>query len=161
MTFFIIGVYIVAYNLTTSIFLDLIDCFLLKGGRPMKPGLMIGQKATIYTTVTPAMFAQFEGKVVHPAYSTVAMVYHMEWASRQIILPYLEEDEEGMGGAVTVKHLGVSSEGETISATATLSEINGRRLVTKVTVQNSQGLVGEGEVSQFILSKEELKKKLT
>jgi fluoroacetyl-CoA thioesterase len=106
------------------------------------------------------MFAQFEGKVVHPAYSTVAMVYHMEWAARQIILPFLEENEEGMGGAVTVKHLGVSGKGEVIKATATLTEMNGRRVITQVTVENSHGLVGQGEVTQFILSKEELKEKL-
>jgi len=126
----------------------------------MKPGLNLGHKATISAKVTPAMFAQFEGEVVHPAYSTVAMVYHMEWASRQIILPFLDEDEEGMGGAVTVKHLGVSGEGEAIITTATLTEIKGRRIVTQVTVENSQGLIGQGEVIQFILSKKELKEKL-
>ena len=126
----------------------------------MKPGLNLGHKATICAKVTPAMFAQFEGEVVHPAYSTVAMVYHMEWASRQIILPFLDEDEEGMGGAVTVKHLGVSGEGEAIITTATLTEIKGRRIVTQVTVENSQGLIGQGEVIQFILSKKELKEKL-
>jgi fluoroacetyl-CoA thioesterase len=126
----------------------------------LKPGLTIGHRATIKATVTPKMFAQFEGKVVHPAYSTVAMVYHMEWAARQIILPFLEANEEGMGGAVTVKHLGVSVEGEVIKATATLSEIKGRRLVAQVTVENSQGIVGQGEVTQFILGKEELQEKM-
>ena len=126
----------------------------------MKPGMMIGQVATISAVVTPDMFASFEGKVVHPAYSTVSMVYHMEWAARQIILPYLEDHEEGIGGAVTVKHLAPTPEGETITATATLTEIKGRAVITEVVVRNSREIVGKGEVTQFILNKNEIQAKL-
>ncbi len=79
----------------------------------MKPGLALGQTARVETTVTEEMFAQFEGTVVHPAYSTVSMVYHMEWAARKIILPYLESSEEGVGGAVNVKHLNMAPLGST------------------------------------------------
>jgi len=126
----------------------------------MKPGMKIGQKATITAAVTPDMFASFEGKVVHPAYSTVSMVYHMEWAARQIILPYLEPHEEGIGGAVSVKHLAPTPEGETVTVTATLTELRGRAVVTEVIVQNSKEVVGQGEVTQFILDKSEIQKRL-
>ncbi len=61
----------------------------------MKEGLQIGARAEVTAKVSEEMFAQFEGQIVHRAYSTVAMVYHMEWASRKIILPYLESHEEG------------------------------------------------------------------
>jgi fluoroacetyl-CoA thioesterase len=126
----------------------------------MKPGMVIGQEATITATVTPDMFASFEGTVVHPAYSTVSMVYHMEWAARQIILPYLEEHEEGIGGAVTVKHLAPTPEGETITVTATLTELKGHAVITKVVVRNSKEIVGQGEVTQFILEKKDIQAKL-
>ncbi|MGV3489589.1 MAG: thioesterase family protein [Tuberibacillus sp.] len=126
----------------------------------MKPGMTIGQTATITATVTPDMFASFEGKVVHPAYSTVSMVYHMEWAARQIILPFLEPHEEGIGGAVSVKHLAPTPEGETITVTATLTELKGRSVVTEVVVQNSKEIVGKGAVTQFILDKNDIKNKL-
>lgn len=119
----------------------------------MKPGLMEGHTSTINVTVTPDMFAQFEGKIIHPAYSTVSMVYHMEWASRQIILPYLEEDEEGMGGAVTVKHIAASPEGSKVTVTATLHQFIDNIVITKVTAHNEKGLIGVGEVKQVILSK--------
>ncbi|HWO96993.1 MAG TPA: thioesterase, partial [Bacillus sp. (in: firmicutes)] len=71
----------------------------------MKKGMQVGDSAFVTAKVTSEMFAQFDGEVVHPAYSTVSMVYHMEWAARKIILPYLEDDEEGMGAAVSVKHI--------------------------------------------------------
>lgn len=126
----------------------------------MKPGMEVGQQATITAEVTPEMYAKFEGNVVHPAYSTVSMVYHMEWAARQIILPYLEDHEEGIGGAVSAKHLAPTPLGETVQVTATLTELKGSAVITAVEVRNSKGIAGKGEVTQFILPKEEIANKL-
>jgi fluoroacetyl-CoA thioesterase len=123
----------------------------------MKPGMKVGETAVVQAVVTPDMFAQFEGKVVHPAYSTVSMVYHMEWASRKIILPYLEEDEEGIGAAVSVKHIAPTTEGSTVTVTATLTEFRDNIVMTKVEAKNEAQLIGVGEVKQVILSKEKIK----
>jgi fluoroacetyl-CoA thioesterase len=123
----------------------------------MKPGMKVGETAVVQAVVTPDMFAQFEGKVVHPAYSTVSMVYHMEWASRKIILPYLEEDEEGIGAAVSVKHIAPTTEGSTVTVTATLTEFRDNVVMTKVEAKNEAQLIGVGEVKQVILSKEKIK----
>lgn len=127
----------------------------------MKPGMEIGQTATITAAVTSDMYATFEGEVVHPAYSTVAMVYHMEWAARQIILPYLQDHEEGIGGAVSVKHRAPTPAGETVSVTATLTELKGNAVITAVEVHNSKKIAGVGEVTQFILPKDEISNKLS
>lgn len=50
-------------------------------------------------TVTEDMIAAFGGEMVHPVLSTVTMVYYMEWVGRKVILPFLEEGEEGESGA--------------------------------------------------------------
>ena len=122
----------------------------------MKQGLKIGDTATINVTVTPDMYAQFEGEVIHPAYSTVSMVYHMEWASRKIILPFLEEHEEGMGGAVTVKHLAPSAEGSQLTVTAIVADLPENAVLTKVSIKNGEKLIGIGEVKQVILPKNKI-----
>ncbi|ASI34382.1 MULTISPECIES: thioesterase [unclassified Exiguobacterium] len=127
----------------------------------MKPGLALGQTARVETTVTEEMFAQFEGTVVHPAYSTVSMVYHMEWAARKIILPYLESSEEGVGGAVNVKHLNMAPLGSQVSIIATVTELRDNRVRTKIDVTNEHGLIGVGEVTQIILDKRFIEDKLT
>ncbi|MFD1356444.1 thioesterase family protein [Fictibacillus halophilus] len=126
----------------------------------MKPGMEVGQKATITATVTPDMFAQFEGKLVHPAYSTVSMVYHMEWAARQIILPYLEDHEEGIGGGVAAKHMSPTPGGAELIVTATLREIKGKAVICDVTVHNGKALAGEGEVTQYILPRAAISQKI-
>ncbi|HLO12197.1 MAG TPA: hotdog domain-containing protein [Pseudoneobacillus sp.] len=126
----------------------------------MKPGLQIGQTATIKTQVSAEMFAQFEGEVVHPAYSTVSMIYHMEWASRKIILPFLEEDEEGMGSAVSAKHLAPSPAGSHLTITAKVVQYERNLVVTEVSVFQGTELVGIGEVKQVILSKRKIAERL-
>ncbi|WP_431312292.1 thioesterase family protein [Sporosarcina oncorhynchi] len=120
----------------------------------------VGREETIVITVTEDMFASFEGQVVHPVYSTVAMTHHMEWVSRKIILPFLEDDEEGMGASVQLKHLSASPLGTTVSLTATLVEYRDNKVVTKVTASNHLGLIGKGEVVQVILPKVKIMEKL-
>ncbi|MFD1019215.1 thioesterase family protein [Thalassobacillus hwangdonensis] len=126
----------------------------------MKPGMEIGQKATHTITVTDEMFASFEGEVVHPTYSTVSMVYHMEWTARKIILPFLEEDEEGMGAAVNIKHVRPAPKGSTIIVTAELTKIKENVVLTEMTAESEGELVGLGEVKQVILPKKKIKQML-
>jgi predicted thioesterase len=126
----------------------------------MKEGMQVGETASVTAKVTPEMFAQFDGEVVHPAYSTVSMVYHMEWASRKIILPYLEDEEEGMGAAVSVKHIAPTTAGSTVTVTATVTTIHNNMVVTKVEACNEEMVIGIGEVKQVILPKREIEKKM-
>lgn len=126
----------------------------------MKEGLAIGQTAEITDTVTSDMVAQFEGSVVHPAYSTVSMVYHMEWAARQIILPYLEDHEEGIGASVTVKHIAPTAVDTKITVKATVTALKNHLVITEVEARNKKGLIGKGEVTQAILPKEQIEERI-
>jgi predicted thioesterase len=126
----------------------------------MEKRLKIGDLYTTTIKVTKEMFAQFEGEVVHPTYSTVSMVYHMEWVSRNLILPYLEDGEEGMGAAVTVKHIAPSGLDSIVEVIAVVCEVSEREVVTEVTLKNEYGVIGIGEVKQVILPKEVIQKKL-
>ncbi|WP_226681597.1 thioesterase family protein [Sutcliffiella horikoshii] len=123
----------------------------------MKPELTIGTKHSIQITVTNKMFAQFEGKLVHPVYSTAMMVYHMEWVSRQIILGVLKETEEGMGAEVKVKHLAPATEGTILTLEATVVGLKKNFIITKVLIFSEDGIMGEGEVTQVILPKSKIK----
>lgn len=126
----------------------------------MKEGLHIGKTKTLTITVTDEMFAQFDGKVVHPVYSTASMVYHMEWVSRQLLIPYLEDHEEGMGAAVSVQHVAPSGLGSIVHLTATISGVSKKEITTEVRVENEKGLIGKGKVKQVVLPKEIIQEKV-
>ncbi|MFS0781922.1 thioesterase family protein [Bacillus sp. 1P06AnD] len=127
----------------------------------MKPGMKIGMAESITVEVSEDMFARFEDKVIHPAFSTVSMVYHMEWASRKIILPYLNEDEEGLGASVNLKHTGMSPAHSKVTITAVLKEIVNNIIVTEVEAFNEKERIGVGTVKQIVLPKAEIEKKLS
>ncbi|CAG9621713.1 hypothetical protein BACCIP111883_02486 [Sutcliffiella rhizosphaerae] len=118
--------------------------------------MRVGLKHSIQITVTEEMFAQFEGEVVHPVYSTVSMVYHMEWVSRQILLPYLEQYEEGMGAEVSVKHLAPVTEGNVIRFDAEVIYEKNNYLITNVDALVNDSLIGKGEVVQIVLPKSKI-----
>lgn len=121
----------------------------------------IGRQETIQINVTEDMFASFEGHVVHPVYSTVAMVYHMEWVSRKIILPFLEDHEEGMGAAVQIKHINAAPLHTQVTLTATLTEHHNEQVITTVEARTERGLIGKGEVKQVILPKKIIQSKIS
>ncbi|KPB06507.1 thioesterase family protein [Bacillus sp. CHD6a] len=122
----------------------------------MKRQLTLGTKHSIQITVTNKMFAQFEGELIHPVYSTAMMVYHMEWVSRQMILEILEETEEGMGAEVKVKHLAPATEGTMLTLEATVVGLKKNFIITKVLIFSEDRVVGEGEVTQVVLPKRKI-----
>ncbi|MDQ0218729.1 thioesterase [Peribacillus cavernae] len=126
----------------------------------MKAGMQVGQTATFNCEVTSEMFAQFEGAIVHPVYSTVSMVYHMELTSRKLILPYLEEHEEGMGSAVSLKHIAPATDRNRIQVTATISKLEKNLVFTEVQTFNETRIIGKGTVVQIILPKDEITRKI-
>lgn len=126
----------------------------------MKPGLTKGQTAQIEITTTPDMRAQFGGDTVHDLFSTAALVHHMEWAARKAILPYLEPHEEGMGSHVEVSHLSFTPTGWKVTVRATVTDIRDRKIECEVEAFNSRGKVAKGTITQSIIEKDWLQRKM-
>ncbi|WAH35178.1 thioesterase family protein [Alicyclobacillus dauci] len=126
----------------------------------MKPGLSVGHQERLDVTVTDDMFPAFEGTSLHPTLSTVTMVHYMEWVSRLVILPYLEEGEEGIGGGIAVHHLAPAPEGKTVTFVAETTEVAGNKVVCRVWAEHDRARVGEGTVTQFILPKEKIHERI-
>lgn len=126
----------------------------------MKAGLNIGNQAEASVLVTAEMRPQFDGQIVHDVYSTAAMVHLMEHAARKILLPHLEEHEEGMGVSVQVTHLAPTPVGMNVRAVATVTELTKRKIVTSVDVWNDRAKIGEGIVVQAVLPKHEIQSRI-
>ena len=88
--------------------------------------------------VTETLTAKTVGSGTLDVLATPVMIARMEQAAWTAVAPSLSPEEGTVGTWMNVKHLSATPIG------AELTEVDGRRLVFRVTAQDSQGLVGEG-----------------
>lgn len=119
----------------------------------MKPHLKRGIKIELPVTVKAWMKPKLEGLVKHRLYSTWAMVYHMETVSRMLLAPFLEDNEEAVGGSVLVKHLQPVGVNAHIRVVGTLVRIRGPRIYARLEVYHKNRKIGEGSTLQVVMSR--------
>jgi fluoroacetyl-CoA thioesterase len=117
----------------------------------VKSGIRIGQQFEFEVTVTEEMQAQFNGATVHPLYSSAAMVTHMEWASRQHILPFLEAGEEGVGYHINLDHLGAAPIGATVRIVSRMTGLKPGRVICRCEAFHQDRKIGQASFVQAIL----------
>ena len=108
-------------------------------------------------TVAENETAEVLGSGALPVYSTPSMICLMELTS------YRLADEQGfqtVGTKVNISHLRACKVGTEVTATAELTEVDGRRFEYKVKVEDSDGLIGEGTHQRFAIDPERFMAKL-
>lgn len=122
----------------------------------MKPGLLPGLFEEFSILVTPEMTPHFDGRLVHPVYSTWWCVHHMELAGRRVLVPYLEEHEEGVGGGISIEHRAPALVGTRVRIRAEVESCAGNRLVCTVTAVAGERLLATGSFLQVIMPRARL-----
>lgn len=88
-------------------------------------------------------------------FATPMMLALMEEATCNAAALLLESDETTVGTKVTVTHDKASGIGTVITATASLTEVDGRRLVFEVSATDDKGdTVGRGTIERFLACSE-------
>ena len=87
--------------------------------------------------------ARFGAGGVH-VFGTPMMIGLMENAAWQLVQSELAEGETTVGTLVNVRHLAATPVGQQVTATAELIEIDGRRLVFRVSAHDERQQIGEG-----------------
>ena len=80
---------------------------------------------------------------------TPVMIGLMENAAWQLVQPVLPAGETTVGTLVNVRHLAATPVGGHVTATAELIEVDGRRLVFRVSARDDAQLIGEGTHERF------------
>jgi len=117
-----------------------------------------GYEARLAVVVTEEMTVDFgELGRVHPVYATYCLCKHMEEAGRKIILPFLDDEEEGIGSAVSVRHLAPAVVGQRIEVVAQHRGTERNRVTVRCRATNAAGeLIGAGETEQTILPRKRI-----
>ncbi|HHW26600.1 MAG TPA: thioesterase family protein [Firmicutes bacterium] len=87
-----------------------------------------------------------------PVFATPNLVLLMEMAAVNALEPYMEPGEVTVGTLVDVRHLAATPPGLTVTATARLTEIDGRRLVFHVEAHDGVELIGTGTHERFLVN---------
>lgn len=104
----------------------------------------LGLTGTATVIVSPEVTARHLGSGTAAVFATPEMVRLMERAAVNGLAPSLLPGQQSVGTLVNVRHLAATPVGATVTATATLIEVNGRRLTFKVSAHDGVDLIGEG-----------------
>ena len=120
-----------------------------------------GTEYTCTTQVEPANCASAVGSGGLDVFSTPSMIALMEKAAFTLVQESLAEGESTVGTQMNVDHVKASKIGDTITAKAILTEIDGRKLTFDVSATDSAGnTIGRGVHTRFIIQVEKLLSRL-
>ncbi len=121
----------------------------------------IGLQHTSTLIVNNDNSAEHIGSGDMPVFATPAMVALMENAAMTAVSKTLQKGESTVGGHVNVSHIKPTTIGQEVTATATLTAIDGKKLTFRVCAYQADTLIGEGEHIRFIVDRERFLGKIT
>lgn len=113
-----------------------------------------GIQHTSTVTVTEQNTALALGSGDLPVFATPALVALMENAAMQTVASLLPEGSTTVGGFIETSHLAPSAIDKTIQATATLTEVKGKKLSFNIEAFEGEKLVGKATHIRFIVDRE-------
>lgn len=122
----------------------------------MKEGISYTSKVT----VSDSLLAQAMGSGDMPVFATPAMMALMENAAMNCVAPYMQIGMTTVGGHIESSHLAPSPLDAEITATATLTKIDGKKLFFDVKAEMDGKLIGEGKHLRFIVPREKFLSKI-
>ena len=108
-----------------------------------------GEKKLLVTTEVAINFLGMEGARV---LSTPHMIGFMEMTCRNAVLPLLEEGHDTVGTHVNVAHLAAAPMGMSVTFTAEVTGVNGRRVQFRVEARDEKEKIGEGTHERAIIN---------
>lgn len=121
----------------------------------------VPMSASATTTVNNDNFASTVKSGSLEVFATPMMLALMEDATCKACAELLDEGETTVGTKVSVSHDKASGCGRQITATATLKEVDGRKLIFEVEACDDSGdSIGKGEIERFVVLSEKFMKRV-
>ena len=122
--------------------------------------LQEGLQHSSQLTVTDAVTAIAMGSGDMPVLATPAMMALMENAAMLAVADHLPEGCTTVGGHISASHLKPTQLGESVTATATVILVEGKKIEFKVEAHCGDALLGEGTHLRFIVDREKFMSRL-
>jgi predicted thioesterase len=125
----------------------------------VKATLRPGLSSTARYEVDETRVTQFMGEGLG-TYATPMMLRDIERTCRLLAADHLDDGEDTVGAHVTLDHLGPTLKGMWVEVSATMTEIDGRRLTFEVGVKDAVQDVGKARHVRFVVDKSRQKERL-
>ncbi|MFR9602526.1 MAG: thioesterase family protein [Rikenellaceae bacterium] len=122
--------------------------------------LVKGLSAQSTTVVSQENTAQKLGSGDLAVFATPAMIALMENAAMKAVAEALPEGSTTVGTEMNASHIKASGLGAEITATAVVTEVEGRKITLNVGARDAEGLIGEGVHTRFIVDREKFMSKV-
>ena len=122
--------------------------------------LKSGLAGTAETVVRETNTALAMGSGSLHVFATPCMIALMEQAACNAVAACLDEESTSVGTLVNVTHDAATGMGKAVTATATLVEVQGRKLIFEITATDEDKQIGKGTHERFIVNKEKFMAKL-
>ena len=114
----------------------------------------IGTSHTVSMVVDAAHTARAVGSGAIDVYATPMMIALMEQAATECLAQFLPREQSSVGTRVEVSHDAATPVGMRVSATATITATDRRRVDFIVEASDAAGKIGSGIHSRVIIDKE-------
>lgn len=116
----------------------------------MKPTLQPGLEGKMQLTVDAGRTIDFIGESAR-VYSTPALLYDLEVACRNLVLPHLDAGEDSVGTRVEMDHIAATPLGMSVELAVRLAEVNGRALVFELEGRDAAEQIVRGRHARFVV----------
>lgn len=125
----------------------------------MKPGLTVGMSRTRRYEVDKDRTIGFMGEALR-VYATPSMTRDMEVTCRDFLMEFLEDGENSVGARIELDHMGPSLLGAQVEVTATVAEIDRRKVEFTFEVRDELDQVGKGRHIRFVVTLDKQRERL-
>ncbi len=84
-------------------------------------------------------------------FATGYMIGLMEWTCMKVMEPHLDPGEGSLGVDINVNHTAATLPGQTVTVTATCTEVKGRKLTFRVVAHDGLDQIGEGTHARAVV----------
>ena len=121
----------------------------------LKPGVSRTNRIKIDRDRTIGFMGE-EGRV----YATPTMVRDIEHTCRDLLMEHSDPDEDSVGIEVSIKHLAATLMDMTVEITATVKEVDRRKVVFEITGRDEVDQIVSGTHARFVVEVAQRKERL-
>jgi fluoroacetyl-CoA thioesterase len=114
----------------------------------LQPGISLVRRIPVGKEKTISFMGE-EGRV----YATPYLIGDIEYTCRNLILEHADPNEDSVGIDVSIKHLAPALPGSTVEIAATVTAVEGRKVIFAVTAKDEVDTISSGTHARFVVDK--------